>query len=642
MSSEVALNIVLGSRADMGGFDKALGGMSKLERATDLARTTMAAFGGVVASSAVGILSDAARAAAEDEASVTKLRVAVENSGASWDANVAAIEERIKVGQRLAFSDSDTRDSIAQLATATGSVSKAMELQSVVQDIARGRNISLAAATDIAQKAALGNYGALKKLGIVIDETMTPTQALGELQKRYAGQSEAYGRTTAAAVDRVKDSISEWKDSLGAALGPAQGVIAMLPGLSSGFALLGGGAGIAGAVSGAGHFLALLNPITLGTKAWALAQVALNLVLSANPIAIVVLALAGLAVGLKIAYDNSAEFRGIVQGLFEWLGNLLKPLGWVWDRVMDLAKAFGLLGGASDTMKSDVDADFEGMKSSTVASATAMASGISREVGRLEEYLPAAFKRMKDAGVGDARSMEVDTVLAAMGMSDSVREKIAEMVAGVTGKSAAQRDQIVWDMQTAKLQATLRAAGMSEEVVKSIDSMVFQAKAKLEELRAAHAEKFAAMKDRQAELRDSAIGAALGVDELRESIAQLRDKTINITVNRLGGGGGGVFAASIEMATSGLSPSGRGASPFGALAAVQAQARGEVFASSWTNGVPTNIVDTTKVDWGRALRPQSVRQPIVVPVQIDGREVARAVSEVTMDDFFGAGGSLSR
>lgn len=617
-SSEVALNIVLGSRADMGGFDKAVGGMTKLERATDLAKTTMAAFGGVVASSAVGILSDAARAAAEDEANVAKLRVAVENSGASWEANAAAIEERIKVGQRLAFSDSDTRDSIAQLATATGSVSKAMELQGLVMDIARARNIKLGAATDIVQKAALGQFGALKKLGIVLDENGTTTEALTELQRRHAGQSDAYAQTTSAAVDRVKDSIGEWKESLGAALGPAQGVVSMLPGLSSNFALLGGGAGIAGAVSGLGKFLALLNPVTLATRAWALAQVALNLVLSANPIALVVLALAGLAAGLKFAYDNSAEFRGIVQGLFSWLSNLLKPLGWVWDRVMDLAKAFGLVGGASESMKSDVGADFEGMKTTTVSSSAAMAGGVIGEVTKLEAYVPAAFKRMKEAGVADAKLLEVDAILAAMGTSAGVREQFAEMVTGVKGKSAEQRDQIIWDMQTARLQLALRAAGVREDLIKELDQMLFDSKTRLEELRRTHAEKFAAMKDRQAELRDSALGSARGVDALRDSIAQLRDKTITLTVNRIGAGGGGVIAA---------------AHGFDGLVT-----RPTVFLAG--EGRQPERVTVTPLGGGGVARATGTNQPIVTQVFLDGRQIAEAVGDYQLRRADALGGTL--
>jgi phage-related protein len=52
------------------------------------------------------------------------------------------------------------------------------------------------------------------------------------------------------------------------------------------------------------------------TKAMAVAQAALNLVMSANPILLVVVAIAALVTGLVIAYKHSETFRNIVQGAF--------------------------------------------------------------------------------------------------------------------------------------------------------------------------------------------------------------------------------------------------------------------------------------------------------------------------------------
>src|SRR6266511_2207183 len=59
-----------------------------------MASKVSAALGGLAIGSMVGVLSDAARGAAEDEANVEKLRVAVENSGTAWGAASDAIERR--------------------------------------------------------------------------------------------------------------------------------------------------------------------------------------------------------------------------------------------------------------------------------------------------------------------------------------------------------------------------------------------------------------------------------------------------------------------------------------------------------------------------------------------------------------------
>ena len=52
--------------------------------------------------------------------------------------------------------------------------------------------------------------------------------------------------------------------------------------------------------------------VAAATKAWAITQAALNLVMAANPITLVVLALGALAAGLVIAYKRSETFRDIV------------------------------------------------------------------------------------------------------------------------------------------------------------------------------------------------------------------------------------------------------------------------------------------------------------------------------------------
>jgi phage-related protein len=59
--------------------------------------------------------------------------------------------------------------------------------------------------------------------------------------------------------------------------------------------------------------LAIVSGIT---KAYAAVQTALNVVMSANPIALVVLALVGLAAGLVYAYKHSEKFRDVVNGVF--------------------------------------------------------------------------------------------------------------------------------------------------------------------------------------------------------------------------------------------------------------------------------------------------------------------------------------
>lgn len=61
----------------------------------------------------------------------------------------------------------------------------------------------------------------------------------------------------------------------------------------------------------------VVKTITFLTKAWAIAQALFNIVLAANPITLIVIALAALAVGIVAAYRHSETFRDIVQGAFD-------------------------------------------------------------------------------------------------------------------------------------------------------------------------------------------------------------------------------------------------------------------------------------------------------------------------------------
>lgn len=65
------------------------------------------------------------------------------------------------------------------------------------------------------------------------------------------------------------------------------------------------------------------------TKVWTGVQWLLNAALTANPIGLVVVAIAALVAGIVIAYNRSETFRKIVKGAFEAVG---KAVSWLGDR----------------------------------------------------------------------------------------------------------------------------------------------------------------------------------------------------------------------------------------------------------------------------------------------------------------------
>lgn len=128
-------------------------------------------------------------------------------------------------------------------------------------------------------------------------------------------------------------------------------------------------------------------------KVWTVIQAALDVVLDANPIALVVLALAGLAAALIYAYNHSKTFRDIVQGAFKVISDagsfmwndILKPvfealtlsfLAVAKTIVDGAAKMFGWVPGiggmlkgaakAFDGFANDVNKSLGGIQSKTV------------------------------------------------------------------------------------------------------------------------------------------------------------------------------------------------------------------------------------------------------------------------------------
>jgi len=102
---------------------------------------------------------------------------------------------------------------------------------------------------------------------------------------------------------------------------------------------------------------------TIATEAQTIAQWAMNAAMEANPIGLVVIALAALAAGLVYAYNHCETFRNIVQGAWDAIktacqaawDNVIEPiLGWFRDRIDDVGAAFSALKDAGEALKEGI------------------------------------------------------------------------------------------------------------------------------------------------------------------------------------------------------------------------------------------------------------------------------------------------
>lgn len=166
--------------------------------------------------------------------------------------------------------------------------------------------------------------------------------------------------------------------------------------------------------------------VAIATKAWTAVQKVLNLVLSANPIGIVITAIGGLVAALVAAYNNSEDFRnicnqvwGVIKPLADAImGSLVKAFQWLIDKAKQawqwLSNILGLGGKKAEvtvdvktTGSDDLDVDAlaskyadagkktgTGGKTTGAAAAPAQPSGI---IGQLEAQLADARKRLEDA-----------------------------------------------------------------------------------------------------------------------------------------------------------------------------------------------------------------------------------------------------
>jgi len=169
----------------------------------------------------IGWVSDAVEAANEDVSAMTKLGLAVENTGASFEDAEGKINDFILAQMKsTTYSDGEQMAAIQTLTEITGDYNEALDLTALSADMAAATGMDLASAAKLVGRVSKGDTALLKRYGIVIAEGASATEALAEMQAKYAGQAEAAGRSGAGAAKRLSNAWSEVKDTLVSNLAP--------------------------------------------------------------------------------------------------------------------------------------------------------------------------------------------------------------------------------------------------------------------------------------------------------------------------------------------------------------------------------------------------------------------------------------
>lgn len=160
-------------------------------------------------------LAFAVKAAAEAQVDMAKLDTTLKNMGESAMKNKDALLEAAGAATKLGFDDEEAALSIANLYQRTGDLSKATQLNTLAMDLARQKGISLAESSNLIGMVMSGNGRALKQYGIEISDSLTPMQALDELQKKVGGNAEAFGKTFTGQVEILKVAFGNMMEAIG-------------------------------------------------------------------------------------------------------------------------------------------------------------------------------------------------------------------------------------------------------------------------------------------------------------------------------------------------------------------------------------------------------------------------------------------
>jgi len=399
--------------------------VGEIQQKADFGASLGKFFAGAAVGKSVALLGDMVRQSRAEEVGITRLSTAVDNAGLSWKEHGAQIEKIIQARQRLAYSDGTLRDSLSILVAQTGSVTDALKLQLLAADLARGKNIDLGTASEIVGKVAQGNVSILTRYGIVLKEGATAQEALAALQERFGGQAEAYANTAQGSADRFATAWENAQETVGGAVDGVLPIVANAATTWSGFGkqgILAAGAVATFAKAGQGA-----TPVLSGLRSGITALGGALKGLFLNPIGIAILAVAALAIGLKLLYDRSEGFRRIVNAVGDALRRVFGPiLGWLGDRLGDLGKALGLVG---DDAEQNLGEDF----ADGAAKAKTAIKSIGDEVKDLNEMF-------KPAGAD-----QTEKFLAAIGADPALISAALDALYNTVGADQATRFRKVTD-----------------------------------------------------------------------------------------------------------------------------------------------------------------------------------------------------
>ncbi len=306
--------------------------------------------------------------ASGDVEAQNKLENAISNTGKAYDDYADRVDGAVESSVRFGVTDGEVKDALTRLTDATKDPAKALDDLAMAQDLAAAKGISLSDAATMIGKAHNGSAKVFKEFGIEVgknaDGTADYEGALGKLADTLKGRAEANADSFGGKMREIRAWTDNAASSLAEQYGPA---ITMAGAALTGLAAITEIASAANVKNAASTVAAKAAQIgsAVATGVATAAQWAWNVALNANPIGLIIIAIAAFVGAILWLWNNVDWFRNGVTAAWEaiktgwtWLwDNAIKPgidafgaaFRWLWNSVLAPVTRFILNGFANLT-----------------------------------------------------------------------------------------------------------------------------------------------------------------------------------------------------------------------------------------------------------------------------------------------------
>ncbi len=320
----MAVVIPIVSEFDGKGLSKAIKEFKQLETTGEKAQFALKKAAVPAAAALAGVafaIGDATKAAIEDAKAQELLALAITKNTIAGEANVKVAESYIeKTMMSAAVADDVLRPALATLVQTTGDLTYSQDLLTAALDISAATGTDLTTVTDALSKAAVGNMKALGNLVPSVRDNIKEGQTLDQVMKELSftvgGAATVAANSAEGQMKRLSLTIAETKESIGAAFLPV--LEKLLPKLQSFAQFAQQNTGLITAlIVSVGALSAAILVLNAAIKVATAAQIAFNFAMTANPIGIVVVAIAGIIASFALLVQKT----GSVKNAFIAMGN---------------------------------------------------------------------------------------------------------------------------------------------------------------------------------------------------------------------------------------------------------------------------------------------------------------------------------